>query len=222
MIDEVDTPLSYMNASECCICLETIGEHVVTKCGHYFHRKCIMEVTQRQAKCPLCRTQLNHGDDFIPIIKDMRPGVDFDEDPAVMEMLLKIIYLGDYRLATEAFWASGVQQGDEIYELPRCFHWKRHFEIFSLASRLGIDFCYMQEEALWMFGCLVKEFVNLNLNSSGYAEAWRLMAKRRWTQDAEELLHAQGTMGLGPEQREVVGRLTDCVWDAWKVRVGDY
>lgn len=129
------------------------------------------------------------------------------------------MYLGDYRLATEEFWNTGFEQAD-VGELPRCFHWKRHLEIFAMACRLGIEFCRMQEEALWMFGNLVREFANLDLRSSGYAQAWKVVAMRTWREDAREMLDVHCWMGLEQfEQKEAAKRLTRCIEDFYGLRV---
>lgn len=85
MIGEVNTPLPPQDIAECCICLETLHQHVITKCGHHFHKRCITQVMQRQGKCPLCRARLNHGEGVASISAEKSiPGVEIDEDPAVM------------------------------------------------------------------------------------------------------------------------------------------
>jgi hypothetical protein len=59
--------------TECCICLETIGEknNCVTECGHKFCLKCLMTAMSRNNNCPMCRTQL---------VEDLEDSDDEDEE----------------------------------------------------------------------------------------------------------------------------------------------
>jgi hypothetical protein len=44
---------------ECCICTEPLPDIVrPTKCGHYFHPKCLHNCLHVTNKCPVCRTVL--------------------------------------------------------------------------------------------------------------------------------------------------------------------
>jgi hypothetical protein len=59
--------------TECCICLEPIGEknNCVTECGHKFCLKCLMTAMSRNNNCPMCRTQL---------VEDLENSDDEDEE----------------------------------------------------------------------------------------------------------------------------------------------
>ena len=49
---------------ECCVCLCEMNIHsdfVKTKCGHYYHKKCLNEWCKTHNTCPLCRTQLHEN-----------------------------------------------------------------------------------------------------------------------------------------------------------------
>ena len=63
------TPESLKN--RCPICLETIrSNHIKTKCGHNFHKKCLIEWCENQKKktnikCPMCREDIQETCDKI-------------------------------------------------------------------------------------------------------------------------------------------------------------
>ena len=63
------TPESLKN--RCPICLETIrSNHIKTKCGHNFHKKCLIEWCENQKKktnikCPICREDIQETCDKI-------------------------------------------------------------------------------------------------------------------------------------------------------------
>lgn len=186
-------------------------DHVVTDCDHHFHRDCIDVVMREQGKCPLCRKRLDDSMPGLlkPVLVEKRPGVVVDEDPTIMEILLRVIYMGNYRLATEDFWKTSLRQA-EGYELPRCFHWKMHLELCLMACRLEIDFLSMQDESMWMFGNLVREFANLQSMSLGYYEA------ARWRLEAEEILAVTQLSGLDdPCEQGDMDKLTQCVREAY-------
>ena len=51
---------------DCSVCLEPLStnddEIRPTRCGHYFHVRCLHESLQHnQGRCPMCRTQLRRG-----------------------------------------------------------------------------------------------------------------------------------------------------------------
>ena len=57
--------------NRCPICLETIrSNHIKTKCGHNFHKKCLIEWCENQKKktnikCPICREDIQETCDKI-------------------------------------------------------------------------------------------------------------------------------------------------------------
>lgn len=44
---------------DCPVCLESLKEPVITKCGHIYCTPCIERVIDTQHKCPMCRTDLD-------------------------------------------------------------------------------------------------------------------------------------------------------------------
>ena len=47
---------------QCPICMSTLSDPSVTKCGHRFCHKCIEECINRRHECPCCKTGLNMDD----------------------------------------------------------------------------------------------------------------------------------------------------------------
>lgn len=58
---------------ECSICLsKTNKPKCKTKCGHYFHIRCLKEWLKTNVKCPLCRTVVNKGkEDILNMMMDV-------------------------------------------------------------------------------------------------------------------------------------------------------
>jgi hypothetical protein len=62
--------------SECVVCLRKIRHDRVIKdsnyaveigCGHHFHRHCLVTWEKRKATCPICREQISHHLNYLPI-----------------------------------------------------------------------------------------------------------------------------------------------------------
>ncbi|CAI8016470.1 LON peptidase N-terminal domain and RING finger protein 3 [Geodia barretti] len=65
--DSADLPLKIPVSSvyehfQCPICMSTLSDPSVTKCGHRFCHKCIEECINRRHECPCCKTALNRDD----------------------------------------------------------------------------------------------------------------------------------------------------------------
>ena len=47
---------------ECCICLKKIlADETITKCQHYFHRKCLNSWFEYSSNCPICRKHIENS-----------------------------------------------------------------------------------------------------------------------------------------------------------------
>ena len=47
---------------ECCICLKKIlADETITKCQHYFHRKCLNSWFEYSINCPICRKYIENS-----------------------------------------------------------------------------------------------------------------------------------------------------------------
>ena len=49
-----------VQGKKCCVCLEEmkVGEEIVRlKCGHHFHKKCILPWLKKNNSCPICRVR---------------------------------------------------------------------------------------------------------------------------------------------------------------------
>lgn len=50
----------YQLVRECVVCLETINnQELRLKCGHHFHRECILEWGVKRPNCPICRGEFS-------------------------------------------------------------------------------------------------------------------------------------------------------------------
>ena len=49
-----------MQVPSCAVCLQELNQNlaVVSKCGHVYHRPCIIESVEKTSNCPLCRKAL--------------------------------------------------------------------------------------------------------------------------------------------------------------------
>jgi len=82
-----DDPSDKRPAGECCCCTENFGpdqEIVRTRCGHYYHKRCLGEWLKLARTCPLCRSSLDGDDaenarDGVPLVAHAQEG---DEDLA--------------------------------------------------------------------------------------------------------------------------------------------
>ncbi|KAK2901000.1 hypothetical protein Q8A67_009115 [Cirrhinus molitorella] len=62
LINKITLVLNSGSDEECAICLDSLRQPVITYCAHVYCRPCICEVIQsekEQARCPLCRAQIN-------------------------------------------------------------------------------------------------------------------------------------------------------------------
>lgn len=50
--------LQIESQEDCPICFETLHNPVITNCGHFFGRGCIMRAIEDQHRCPMCRAEL--------------------------------------------------------------------------------------------------------------------------------------------------------------------
>jgi hypothetical protein len=57
MCININMKKSYLVDTECPICIEPIQKHnlLKTKCGHFFHKKCIYKQILNINSCPMCR-----------------------------------------------------------------------------------------------------------------------------------------------------------------------
>lgn len=62
--DENDT-----QEEECCICLDTCQEPILTKCGHKFCKFCITENLKINSKCPICKVYLKDNQERVRFIE---------------------------------------------------------------------------------------------------------------------------------------------------------
>ena len=50
---------------QCCVCIEEIKHDLhTTHCGHRFHTKCLDTWKQKNKTCPMCREDLDFGEDM--------------------------------------------------------------------------------------------------------------------------------------------------------------
>lgn len=52
------------SSDQCAVCLEKQCNTLLLPCSHQFHAQCIIQWTQRQFSCPLCRSEISH---FVPL-----------------------------------------------------------------------------------------------------------------------------------------------------------
>lgn len=64
----IDVQLSYgcqtVDPDTCSVCLEKNCNTMLLPCSHKFHANCIIQWTERQFSCPMCRTEISH---FVPL-----------------------------------------------------------------------------------------------------------------------------------------------------------
>lgn len=87
--------LSIENSEECPVCLDTLHNPVITACKHVFGYGCIERVIQEQHKCPMCRAQLEDGNQLVhPAIEKMEEedaDIDVDTKSSKTEALMDIL-----------------------------------------------------------------------------------------------------------------------------------
>ena len=50
---------------QCCVCIEDIKTDLhTTYCGHRFHTRCLNNWKEKNKTCPICRENLDFGDDL--------------------------------------------------------------------------------------------------------------------------------------------------------------
>ncbi|KAK5459678.1 hypothetical protein LTS15_003807 [Exophiala xenobiotica] len=82
---------------DCCVCLDTLKNPVITACAHAFCRNCIETVIDTQHKCPMCRAQLDDKEKLVQPAAGLGEGdePDLDIDPEAtsskIEALVKIL-----------------------------------------------------------------------------------------------------------------------------------
>jgi SWI/SNF-related matrix-associated actin-dependent regulator of chromatin subfamily A3 len=80
----------------CAICLDTLGQPVITVCAHAFDRACIEQVIERQHKCPLCRAEIKDTSALVSPAAELGEdageiSVDPDAPSSKVEALIKIL-----------------------------------------------------------------------------------------------------------------------------------
>jgi len=58
------------DSDQCAVCLEKKCNTMLLPCTHQFHADCIIQWTERQFSCPLCRSEVSH---FVPL-RNLHPG----------------------------------------------------------------------------------------------------------------------------------------------------
>jgi len=53
-----------VDCNTCSVCLEKRCNTMLLPCSHQFHAECIIQWTERQFSCPMCRTEISH---FVPL-----------------------------------------------------------------------------------------------------------------------------------------------------------
>jgi len=53
-----------VDENTCSVCLEGECDTMLLPCHHQFHAECIIQWTERQFSCPMCRTEISH---FVPL-----------------------------------------------------------------------------------------------------------------------------------------------------------
>jgi len=58
-----------MNNIQCCVCLENIDAKtcITTICEHKFHTPCLKKWKEKNKSCPICRENLDFGEDLLGI-----------------------------------------------------------------------------------------------------------------------------------------------------------
>lgn len=54
----------HIESDTCAVCLEKNCNTMLLPCSHQFHADCIIQWTERQFSCPMCRTEISH---FVPL-----------------------------------------------------------------------------------------------------------------------------------------------------------
>jgi len=80
---------------DCCVCLDSLNEPVITHCKHVFCLRCIAQVVKTQGKCPMCRAELAE-DQLLPPAPESSGELDDDDidtekKSSKTEALLKIL-----------------------------------------------------------------------------------------------------------------------------------
>ncbi|OAP61228.1 hypothetical protein AYL99_03429 [Fonsecaea erecta] len=101
---------------DCCVCLDSLNDPVITACAHSFCRGCIQRVIETQHKCPMCRAPLQNSEQLVEPAAGIGEGdeVDLDIDPETtstkIEALVKVLKASeaDPRVKTVVFsqWTS--------------------------------------------------------------------------------------------------------------------
>ena len=80
---------------DCCICLDSLTNPVITHCKHVYCRGCIATVIQTQHKCPMCRAELAEDKLLEPAPETQGDAelatVDLETKSSKTEALLKIL-----------------------------------------------------------------------------------------------------------------------------------
>ncbi|KIW97302.1 uncharacterized protein Z519_02694 [Cladophialophora bantiana CBS 173.52] len=82
---------------DCCVCLDSLNNPVITACAHTFCRGCIERVIETQHKCPMCRAALQNREQLVEPAAGIGESdeVDLDIDPEItstkIEALVKIL-----------------------------------------------------------------------------------------------------------------------------------
>lgn len=82
---------------DCCVCLDSLKNPVITGCAHAFCRECIERVIETQHKCPMCRQALANKELLVEpsVLSEEGDEMDADLDPestsSKIEALIKIL-----------------------------------------------------------------------------------------------------------------------------------
>jgi uncharacterized protein YlaI len=61
-------PISLFECPECSVCLSQLdGDMYVLKCGHFYHKACILEHLKMKLECPTCRLKLPNDQPYVII-----------------------------------------------------------------------------------------------------------------------------------------------------------
>lgn len=85
--------LSIESADECCICMETLHNPVITACKHVFGFDCLEKTIELQHRCPMCRSDIKSVDQLVHPAKEFVEDVEIDIDTksSKTEALLQIL-----------------------------------------------------------------------------------------------------------------------------------
>ncbi|ETI23510.1 hypothetical protein G647_05312 [Cladophialophora carrionii CBS 160.54] len=82
---------------DCCVCLDSLKNPVITACAHTYCRECIERVIETQHKCPMCRAALATSEQLVDPAANFGEGdeIDPDIDPETtsskIEALIKVL-----------------------------------------------------------------------------------------------------------------------------------